>query len=204
MRLTKAGKQYETQLPITLDRRASFSAADRKLQYEAAMKAHGLFGRMTDLADRLAGLKALAEARKDAPTISSSARALAGKFADQADKLRKEIVATKEGGAITGEERLREHLDEVYGALLSYEGRPGDYQLARVAALERELADLEAQSRSLVEKDLPALNEALKHDQLEPLTAESAERWGAQYAVIDTLRRLHDGEAAVATAEERD
>jgi photosystem II stability/assembly factor-like uncharacterized protein len=204
VRLTKAGKQYETQLPITLDRRASFSAEDRKLQYEAAMKAHSLFGRMTDLSDRLAGLKALAESRAGLPKISSRAHQLAEKFADQADKLRKEIVATKEGGAISGEERLREHLDDVYGALLSYEGRPGDYQVGRVAALERELAELETQSRTLVEKQLPVLNEALKRDQLEPLTARAAERWGANFAAIDTLRRLRDGEAAVATAQESD
>jgi hypothetical protein len=118
--------------------------------------------------------------------------------------LRKEIVATKEGGAITGEERLREHLDDVYGALLSYEGRPGDYQVARVATLERELAELEEQTRTLVDKELPALNEALQHDQLEPLTAQAAVRWGTQYAAIDTLRRMRDGEAAVASAQQRD
>jgi hypothetical protein len=31
---------------------------------------------------------------------------------------------TTEGGAITGEERLREHTDQLYGAILSYEGKP--------------------------------------------------------------------------------
>jgi hypothetical protein len=149
-------------------------------------------------------MKALAESRRDSPGISARARLLAEKFAGQADRLRKEIVATKEGGAITGEERLREHLDDVYGALLSYEGRPGDYQVARVATLERELAELEGQTRTLLDKELPALNEALKHDQLEPLTARAAERWGTQYAAIDTLRRMRDGEAAVASAQQRD
>ena len=33
--------------------------------------------------------------------------------------MRKRIVATKEGGAITGEERLREHTDTLYGAIMS-------------------------------------------------------------------------------------
>ena len=45
------------------------------------------------------------------------------------------IVATTEGGAITGEERLREHTDQLYGAIFSYEGKPGDYQIAYIDAL---------------------------------------------------------------------
>ena len=204
VRLTKAGKTYESHLPITLDRRAKFNLDDRKLQFAAAMRAHALFGRMTNLADRLAGMKALAETRKSAPKISTRTLALVEKFADQADGLRKEIVATKEGGAITGEERLREHLDEVYGALLSFEGRPGDYQVARVDALERELAQLEEKTKTLVDKDLPPLNESLKREQLEPITARAAVHLGAQYAAIETLRKLRDGDTAIAVAAERD
>jgi hypothetical protein len=83
-------------------------------------------------------------------------------FDGKADAVRKEIVATKEGGAITGEERLREHTDQLYGALLSYEGKPGDYQLAYFEALKRELADASKEFAGLVAKDLPALNDALK------------------------------------------
>ena len=44
-------------------------------------------------------------------------------------------MATTEGGAITGEERLREHADQLYGAILSYEGRPADYQVERIDVL---------------------------------------------------------------------
>ena len=45
-------------------------------------------------------------------------------MADKADVIRKKIVATKEGGAITGEERLREFMDDLYGGILTYEGKP--------------------------------------------------------------------------------
>ena len=63
--------------------------------------------------------------------------------------MRKEIVATTEGGAITGEERLREHVDEIYGAINSVEDRPTDYQMARIDALDRELKEVEAQWAAL-------------------------------------------------------
>src|SRR5207237_272826 len=82
-------------------------------------------------------------------------------FDGKVDAVRKQIVATKEGRAITGEERLREHTDQLYGALLSYEGKPGDYQLAYFEALKLELADVSKEFAGLVAKDLPALNDAL-------------------------------------------
>ena len=47
-------------------------------------------------------------------------------FDGKVDAVRKQIVATTEGGAITGEERLREHTDQLYGAILSYEGKPAE------------------------------------------------------------------------------
>jgi photosystem II stability/assembly factor-like uncharacterized protein len=204
VRLTKAGKQYEAPLHITLDRRANFNLEDRKLQFAAAMRAHALFGRMTDLADRLAGLKAMGESRQGAAGLSKGTQALADRFVSQADVLRKEIVATKEGGAITGEERLREHLDEVYGALISYEGRPGNYQEARVAALERELGELEARTKAFIDKNLPPLNDALKREHQEPIAARAAQQLGSQYAVIEALRNSREADSAVAVAAQRD
>ena len=129
------------------------------------MRAHALFGRMSDLSDRLNGLKLLAEQRSGAlvRTDAALAKRLAG-FAEEVGALRKEIVATKEGGAITGEERLREHLDYAYGALISYEGRPGDYQIARVATLERELTEVDDRATRLLQRHLPSLNDALKRN----------------------------------------
>jgi photosystem II stability/assembly factor-like uncharacterized protein len=202
VRLTKAGKVYETQLPIVLDRRAAFTVEDRKAQFDASMRAYALFGRMTDLAERLAGLKTLAEERQAAAKLNKSAAQLAGKFAASADTLRKEIVATKEGGAITGEERLREHLDDVYGALTSYEGRPGDYQVARVEALERELKDVEDRTAALVRDELPRLNKALSGAGLETIAALAADQAGAELAAIEALRKLRDPQSTVSATRE--
>ena len=55
--------------------------------------------------------------------------------------MKKLIVATKEGGAITGEERIREHLDHLYGALAFWEGRPAKYQIDRIEVLDKELGE---------------------------------------------------------------
>jgi hypothetical protein len=75
--------------------------------------------------------------------------------------VRKRIVATTEGGAITGEERLREDTDNVYGAVLSYDGAPTAYQLERIDVLRAEFNDIDAQFGALLKQDLPVLNTAL-------------------------------------------
>src|SRR4029077_7530456 len=80
-------------------------------------------------------------------------------FDGKVDAVRKKIVATTEGGAITGEERLRETTDQLYGAILSYEGKPGGYQIAYIDALKRELNDVTKEFDQLLANDLPALTE---------------------------------------------
>src|SRR6266487_610 len=57
VRLTRAGKVSETKLTVGLDRRAKFSAADRKAQFDAAMRVHGLFGEESALMDRIVALR---------------------------------------------------------------------------------------------------------------------------------------------------
>lgn len=162
VRLTKGGQVSEAKLNVQLDRRAKYTLADRQAQYAAAMKVHALFGAQSALLDRILFLRAaLAKAAAGAPKDSPAALAVTGLQA-KVEAARKQIVATTEGGAITGEERLRELTDQLYGALLGYEGKPGAYHLARIEALQRELQDVETEFGALLGKDLPAVNSALE------------------------------------------
>jgi photosystem II stability/assembly factor-like uncharacterized protein len=162
VRLTKAGKAYETKLTVSLDRRAKFTLEDRKAQYDAAMKVHALFNDESALMDRILVLRRdVAKAASALPENDALKKNIKG-FDDKIENMRKKIVATKEGGAITGEERLREHTDQLYGALLSFEGKPADYQIAYIAALRRELEDVTKEFDQLLTKDLPSLNDSLK------------------------------------------
>ena len=162
VRLTKNGKATETKLTVGLDRRAKFSEADRKAQFDAAMKVRALFEEESALMDRIQFLRGALAKTGGALSECDPLKKNVTDFDGKVDAVRKQIVATKEGGAITGEERLREHTDQLYGAILSYEGKPGDYQLAYIEALKRELADATNEFAGLVDKDLPALNDALK------------------------------------------
>jgi hypothetical protein len=170
VRLTKAGKVYDTKLTVGLDRRAKFSAADRKAQFDAAMRVRDLFGDESALMDRLIALrKELAQTGAALPD-GDPLRKQISNFDGKVDGVRKKIVATTEGGAITGEERLREHTDQLYGAILSYEGKPAAYQIVYIETLKRELDDVTKQFDQLLAHDLPALNDSLKSKGQQPLS----------------------------------
>jgi len=99
---------------------------------------------------------------------------------EESDKLRSMIVATKEGGMITGEERIRELVGQLYGAVNNYEGRPADYQVARTAALAHELEDVITDFRKLTDSQLPAINRSLEKKRLEPIRVLNEQDWQAQ------------------------
>jgi photosystem II stability/assembly factor-like uncharacterized protein len=167
-RLTKGGKVYEHKFEIGLDRRATYTLDDRKAQFDAAMRVHELFGGQSALMDRITGLRAALGKSAQAVKDEALRKRIAG-VDGKVDEVRKKIVATKEGGAVTGEERLREHTDQLYGALLSYEGRPGAYHLARIDVLQRQLHEITSQFAEVLQSDVTALNAELKTAGLPPI-----------------------------------
>jgi len=176
VRLTKGKETYETKIDVGLDRRVAFSAADRRAQYDAAMRVRALFGDMSGLVDQINAVRMQADATGAKLPANDAAKKELASLSSKADEIRKKIVATKEGGAITGEERLREHMDTLYGAIMSYDGKPSDYQIARIDALGRELDDVKKEFAGLREKDLPKANAALKAKNLPEIAVPDASK----------------------------
>ncbi len=166
VRLTKAGKEYTMPLVIGLDRRATFTVDDRKAQFEAANRVKGLFTRMSVLVAKINAVRGQAAAMSEKLGAKDPVRTRLAALESNADAIRKQIVATKEGGAITGEERLREQMDYAYGAVMSVESRPTPYALARIDVLEQELGEVEAAFADLAAKQLEPLNKLLEAKQM--------------------------------------
>ena len=170
VRMTKGGEVYESKVLVELDRRATYTLADRKAQYDAAMRVHRLFGAESALMDRILAVRGELAERKEAAGNEALKKQI-GAVDDKVDAVRKRIVATTEGGAITGEERLREFTDTLYGAILSYDGAPAAYQVERIGVLEGDLASINNEFNALLDKDLPELNKALKSGGLSEVEA---------------------------------
>jgi photosystem II stability/assembly factor-like uncharacterized protein len=177
VRMTNDRKIYTTPLVVTPDPRSKYTAADRQEQFNLAMKLYNLLGDMTFDVDRINGLRLALDADAANLPANDPLAARLQTASQKVDELRKKIVATKEGGAITGEQRLREYLTELYGNVLGYEGRPTQMQLMRTAAIERELQDISRDFDTWLAKSLPDLNSELRAKQLPPINVITRAEW---------------------------
>ncbi|HVF57320.1 MAG TPA: hypothetical protein VM934_14290 [Pyrinomonadaceae bacterium] len=183
VRMTKDKQVYTTQLQVMPDPRSKHTAEDRRAQFDLSMKLYELLGEMTFAVERINGVRLALDDRASKIAGDDSLRQRLRAASAQVDELRRKIVATKEGGMITGEERLREFLSDLYGNVVFYEGRPSQTQTERAAALGRELTDVVKDFDAWSAKELPALNSALTEKKLEPikpLTREQPPASGGQ------------------------
>ena len=181
VKLTKGDQTYTETLNVVLDPRVKFSLADRQAEFDLAMKVYGLLEHMTYGVSAIEGVRNDANARAAKLAEKDALRKPLEQLAAKCEELRGKLVATKEGGAVTGEERIREHLGQLYGAVTGYEGRPGDYQVARADSLGRELDDVINGFRKLTDEQLPAINKALKTKKADAITVLAESAWQTQH-----------------------
>src|SRR5258705_6033 len=122
VRMTKDKNVYTTQLVVTGDPRSKYTAVDRKAQFDLSIKLYNLLADMTFAVDRLNGVRLALDASAARLPANDPLVARLRAASAEIDVFRKKIVATKEGGAITGEERLRENLADLYSNVTNYEG----------------------------------------------------------------------------------
>jgi hypothetical protein len=179
VKMTRGKETFSTELKVELDPRAKYTLEDRKLEFDAAMRLHALLGEMSFDVDRINGVHdALLERAGKLKGDAAFGKRLE-EAASKVEEMRKKIVATKEGGAVTGEERIREKTTGLYGEVLNYEGRPTDYQVARIESLKKELEDVAAEFDAFVIKELPAVNKSLSQKKLEPVQPLARKTWDA-------------------------
>jgi hypothetical protein len=177
IKMTKGDQTYTEPLKVVLDPRAKFTVEDRKAQFELAMKLDKMLGHMSYAVAAIEEVRDGAVARAAKLAEKDPLRGHLRQLSTDLENLRSKIVATKEGGAITGEERIREHLGVLYGDVNGYEGRPTDYQAARAESLGHELEDVIADFRKLTDKELSAINAGLKKKKLDAIPVLTETDW---------------------------
>jgi len=117
---------------------------------------------MTAVVDQMNDMRGSLDQRGTGLASRDSLMQALQRGSSQVDTLRKKIVATKEGGMITGEERLRENLAELYGSVVGYEGRPSEMQVERAGSIGREMGDVSKEFERWIAIELPKINKLLE------------------------------------------
>jgi hypothetical protein len=164
-------------LQVVADPRSKHTPEDRKAQFDLAMKLYNQLGEMKFAVDRINGLRLALDQRAGKLPVSDPLAERLRAASAEIDDLRKKIVATKEGGAVTGEERLRENLTDLYTSVINYEGRPAQTQVERTDAIARELADVIRDVDAWLAREMTGINSALSTKQLEPITPLTRDEW---------------------------
>jgi photosystem II stability/assembly factor-like uncharacterized protein len=177
VKMTRGKEVFTTPLQVTIDPRANYTQQDRQAQLDLSMKLYNMLGEMTFAVDRINGLRLALEDRAARLPASDPLRERLRAASAAVDELRRKIVATKEGGSITGEERLRENLSDLYGNVVFFEGRPSQAQIERTGAIERELGDVVRDFDAWMAKELAGINSELAKKKLQPIMPLTHEEW---------------------------
>jgi photosystem II stability/assembly factor-like uncharacterized protein len=177
VKMTKGDNVYTEQLNVTLDPRAKFSLEDRKAQFDLTMKVYHTIEHMTYGVAAIEGVRNGANERAAKLAEKDPLKKQLQDLAAKCDGLRGKIVATKEGGMVTGEERIRELLGQLYGTVNGYEGRPSEYQAARSDSLAHELEDVITDFQKVTQKELVTVNAELKKKKAEAISVLTEEDW---------------------------
>ena len=179
VKLTKGKETYTSEIKLAPDPRSKSTAADRALQHKTVMQLYDMLAQLTYVVDATNDLRDQARQRSGAATDSQLKDQL-NNFIGKLEDFRSKLVSVKEGGMITGEKKLREHLGELYGGVNQYPGRPTQSQIESTSVYQKKLDDATNQFQSITGSALPPLNTALQGKNLQPLKAISRDDWDKQ------------------------
>ena len=163
-------------MKLVPDPRTKSTAADRALQHKTVVELYGMLSQLTYIVEATNDLRDQTKQRASAATDNNLKQQLDA-LLQKLEDFRSTLVSVKEGGMITGELKLREHLGDLYGSINGYSGRPTQSQIEGESVEKKQLADAGSKFQSITTSNLPPLNTALQSQKLEPLKAMSREDW---------------------------
>jgi hypothetical protein len=180
VKMIKGKDSYTSEVTLAHDPRSQHSAEDRAAQREMALKLYGMLERMTMVVDSITDARDQARARAAKLPAGDALRKRLGALDKAMEEQRRALVSVKEGEVVSGEDKLREELGTLYGAVNIYEGRPTQSQVTRMETLGKDLEAAYAKFQAAVNKELTSLNTALKGKKLEALVPLTEEAWKAR------------------------
>ncbi len=158
VKVIKNKDTVEGTVQVEYDYNPHHSAADRNLRHKKLMQAYNM---LQDLAYLDLQMRETHEqAQKLSTKTKGNLRKKLTALSKRTENMRKEIVATKEG-RITGEERLREKMGNLYGGIISYLGKPSQTQINGLNELQTEMDKYSEKMNKITGVEIAALNKKL-------------------------------------------
>jgi photosystem II stability/assembly factor-like uncharacterized protein len=177
VKLIKGKETLTSRLQVVADPRSRHSPEDRALQHQTALALYDMLGRLTYVVEAAIGARDQAKLRTEKLDEADRLRKRLLALADRLDRFRAGLVSTSEAGWLGGDDRLREKLVDLYGAVNGYQGRPTVSQLSRQRLLLAELSKAEADLQAIAEREVPPLAAELAKRKLEVVAIVSTEEW---------------------------
>jgi hypothetical protein len=177
VKLIKGNQTLDSKVELVPDPRSTHSAEDRALQNQTVMGLYRMLERLTWVVESTAGTRDALRARVADLPRGDRLRTQAEGLATDLDRFYASLVATSEGGWMSGEEQLREKLGALYGGVNGYDGRPTKAQLDQTRLFGGELDKATARLEAVGRGELAAVNKALAARKLEPVKVLTLEEW---------------------------
>lgn len=176
-KLIKGNQTLESKVELVPDSRSTHSVEDRALQHETVMSLYRMLERLTWVVESTTGARDALRARVADLPKGDRLRGQAEGLADELDRFRATLIATSEGGWMSGEEQLREKLGALYGGVNGYDGRPTRSQLDQTKLFGDQLDKAAAQLEAINRGELAGVNKTLTARKLEPVKVPTLEEW---------------------------
>jgi photosystem II stability/assembly factor-like uncharacterized protein len=176
VKIVKNGESWEGRVSIEYDPTIPHTIADRDKRLEILMKTYNL---LEDLAYTDKVLSEITAQAREKSAVANN-KTLGSKLNDLADKmdvLHKELVATTVTSAITGEEKLREKIADIYSAVNGYQGKPTQNQIDRLEILSGQVSEKQAGLDKIIKIDIPNLNAQLAIEKIPPFKLTTKEEF---------------------------
>ncbi len=175
VKIIKGEDTYEGTVSMIWDPASRHSIEDRDLRYQKMMKAYHLLEDLGYYDAQIMDIKDKSTASKKQAAKKSTFKEL-DEMISRMDDMHAEIVPIKIGG-ITGEERLRERVANIYSGISGFGGRPTDTQVNRLAMVENEVNEMGKRVEGVISEELAEINKSLEKEGLEAISVISREEF---------------------------
>ena len=144
-----------------------FTLEDRKLQYKVAMDLYKQHEQLAVVVDTINARQKLIKETIGKVQDSSLARTMRT-YNDELEKLRSELLATKQKSIFADEKKLREEITEAYSSVTGQEAAPSNLAIQRAAVLQQEVKKKDEANKQIMNKYDKIVNEGLRKEGLLP------------------------------------